>query len=171
MTCDAKCDKCGLEITTGAMAAFCPNHVQCEFWPHSDGTHGQDGAELLIAKMWIGNAVDQISMQIEDRKRLEQEKADLIERHAKMEAEHADALRALRECEERAGKIEAERDSFKGYAESLHGWMDRVLSCVERAEQDIGGETMGAIILAGGPIYESFSEYLAALAAKGNGNG
>jgi hypothetical protein len=76
----------------------------------------------------------------------------------------------LRECEERAGEIEAERDSFKGYAESMHGWMDRVLSCVERAEQDIGGETMSAIIPDGGDIYESFSEYRSALAAKGDGN-
>jgi len=96
---------------------------------------------------------------------------ELADKSRSLEQRMYRALRALRECEERAGKIEVERDSFKGYAESLHGWMDRVLSCVERAEQDIGGETMGAIILAGGPIYESFSEYLAALAAKGNGNG
>jgi hypothetical protein len=27
-----KCDKCGLEITTGLMAAFCTNGKQCEFY-------------------------------------------------------------------------------------------------------------------------------------------
>lgn len=68
-----RCEKCGLEITTGAMAAFCPNATQCEFWPHSDGTPSGDGAELLIARMWIGNACEQIRLQIEDRKRLAEE--------------------------------------------------------------------------------------------------
>jgi len=27
------CDKCGAPITTGAMALFCPNREQCEFYP------------------------------------------------------------------------------------------------------------------------------------------
>jgi hypothetical protein len=27
-----KCDKCGAEITTGLMAAFCPRYKQCEFY-------------------------------------------------------------------------------------------------------------------------------------------
>jgi hypothetical protein len=26
------CDKCGAEITTGLMAAFCPKGKECEFW-------------------------------------------------------------------------------------------------------------------------------------------
>lgn len=72
-----RCEKCGLEITTGAMAAFCPNATQCEFWPHSDGTPSGDGAELLIARMWIGNACEQIGLQIEDRKRLAHELRDM----------------------------------------------------------------------------------------------
>lgn len=28
-----KCDKCGLPITTGLMAVFCPLDKECEFWP------------------------------------------------------------------------------------------------------------------------------------------
>jgi hypothetical protein len=27
------CEKCGAEVTTGAMAMFCPRREQCEFWP------------------------------------------------------------------------------------------------------------------------------------------
>jgi len=72
-----RCDRCGLEITTGAMAALCPNAMECEFWPHSDGSASGDGAELLIARMWIANACDQIGMQIEDRKRLAEELRDM----------------------------------------------------------------------------------------------
>ena len=29
---DYRCDKCGTEITTGAMAVFCPLGKECEFW-------------------------------------------------------------------------------------------------------------------------------------------
>lgn len=29
---DPKCDKCGAEITTGLMAAFCPKGKECEFY-------------------------------------------------------------------------------------------------------------------------------------------
>lgn len=29
---EPKCDKCGAEITTGAMAVFCPEGKKCEFW-------------------------------------------------------------------------------------------------------------------------------------------
>lgn len=29
---DPRCDKCGAEITTGLMAAFCPLVEECEFW-------------------------------------------------------------------------------------------------------------------------------------------
>ncbi len=76
---DPKCDKCGLELTTGAMAAFCPQAMQCEFWPHSDGSSSQDGAELLIAKMWINNACEQIGLQIADRERLERELAEALD--------------------------------------------------------------------------------------------
>lgn len=67
------CSACGLACTTGAMAAFCPRADQCEFWPHSDGTPNHDGGELLIAKMWIHNACEQIGLQIEERKRLQRE--------------------------------------------------------------------------------------------------
>lgn len=55
-----RCEKCGLEITTGAMAAFCPNATQCEFWPHSDGTPSGDGAEWpldLRIQQFPGGAV------------------------------------------------------------------------------------------------------------------
>ena len=31
------CDKCGLEITTGFMAFFCPHGSECEFWPRDSG--------------------------------------------------------------------------------------------------------------------------------------
>ena len=27
-----KCDKCGAELTTGLMAAFCDKGKECEFW-------------------------------------------------------------------------------------------------------------------------------------------
>ena len=27
-----RCDKCGAEITTGLMAAYCPQGKECEFW-------------------------------------------------------------------------------------------------------------------------------------------
>lgn len=29
---EPKCDKCGAPITTGLMAAFCPDGKDCEFW-------------------------------------------------------------------------------------------------------------------------------------------
>lgn len=70
---DPRCNKCGLEITTGMMAALCPRALECEFWPHSDGTPVQDGAELFMARAWIRNALDQIGMQIADRQRLSAE--------------------------------------------------------------------------------------------------
>lgn len=70
---DATCDKCGLEITTGMMAALCPYAMRCEFWPHSDGSPNQDGAELFMARAWIRNACEQIGLQIADRKRLSDE--------------------------------------------------------------------------------------------------
>ena len=28
-----RCDKCGVELTTGLMAVFCPKEADCEFWP------------------------------------------------------------------------------------------------------------------------------------------
>ena len=28
-----RCDKCGMEITTGLMAVFCPFGKECEFYP------------------------------------------------------------------------------------------------------------------------------------------
>jgi hypothetical protein len=30
---DPRCTTCGLEITTGLMAVFCPRRQQCEFYP------------------------------------------------------------------------------------------------------------------------------------------
>ena len=30
--CGPFCDKCGVEMTTGLMAAFCPLKKECEFW-------------------------------------------------------------------------------------------------------------------------------------------
>ena len=32
METEPKCDKCGAEITTGAMALFCEHGKDCEFW-------------------------------------------------------------------------------------------------------------------------------------------
>lgn len=29
---EPRCDKCGAEITTGLMAAFCPKAKECEFY-------------------------------------------------------------------------------------------------------------------------------------------
>lgn len=74
-----KCDKCGLEITTGAMAAFCPQAMQCEFWPHSNGDKEAEGGELLIAQWWIKNACEQIGLQIDDRKKLSAALAEIAE--------------------------------------------------------------------------------------------
>lgn len=74
---DPKCEKCGLAITTGMMPALCSNARACALWPHSDGSPEGDGAELLMAKFWMDNALDQIGLQIEDRKRLEREVAEL----------------------------------------------------------------------------------------------
>ena len=34
-----RCDKCGVEITTGLMAVFCPRGAECEFYP--DDVDGQ----------------------------------------------------------------------------------------------------------------------------------
>ena len=45
---DPKCDKCGAEITTGMMAAFCDKREQCEFWPEPHET----GALELVTELW-----------------------------------------------------------------------------------------------------------------------
>ena len=47
-----RCDKCGAEVTTGMMAAFCPKRDLCEFWP-TDAT--ADDAQFLD---WIGGRAD-----------------------------------------------------------------------------------------------------------------
>ncbi len=66
----------------------------------------------------------------------------------------------LATAERRLSELEA-------HAEAMHKWIDRVLSCVERAEQDIGGESMATIIPDGGPIYEAFEEWQAKERANG----
>lgn len=66
---DPKCGKCGLAVTTGMMAALCPQARECEFWPHATKPE-EEGAELLMAKFWMDNACEQIGLQIDDRKRL-----------------------------------------------------------------------------------------------------
>ena len=33
MTPDYKCEVCGIEVTSGLMAAMCPYREHCEFWP------------------------------------------------------------------------------------------------------------------------------------------
>lgn len=33
MTDDYKCEVCGIEVTSGLMAAMCPLRDKCEFWP------------------------------------------------------------------------------------------------------------------------------------------
>jgi hypothetical protein len=75
-----KCEKCGLEITTGMMAALCPQARNCCMWPRSDGTPELDGAELLFAKLWMDKACEQIGLQIDERKRLERELAEATSR-------------------------------------------------------------------------------------------
>lgn len=68
---DTSCAKCGLEITTGMMAAFCGHADQCEFWPHADRVRPETvSAELFMAKAWMHNTCNQIGLQIEDRERL-----------------------------------------------------------------------------------------------------
>jgi hypothetical protein len=76
----------------------------------------------------------------------------LAERDAEIAAITLDCEQAQRNC---SNAIEDYND-IKAHAEEMYGWIDRVLSCVERAEQDIGGETMGAIIPDGGPIYDAY---------------
>ena len=123
---DATCDKCGLELTTGAMAALCPQAMQCEFWPHSDGSTNQDGAELLIAKMWIDTACEQIGLQIDERNRLQRELADARAALAESRQLHSDICR---ECESQSalvfkqGQQLAERDAeiarLKAHADAM----------------------------------------------------
>lgn len=36
MTDDYKCDVCGIELTSGLMAAMCPFRERCEFWPEDE---------------------------------------------------------------------------------------------------------------------------------------
>lgn len=33
---DPKCERCGVSVTTGMMAVFCPRAEQCEFWPDDE---------------------------------------------------------------------------------------------------------------------------------------
>ncbi len=33
-----RCDKCGAEVSTGLMAAFCPKAEACEFWPDDESS-------------------------------------------------------------------------------------------------------------------------------------
>jgi hypothetical protein len=84
-----KCDQCGLEITTGMMAAYCPQAEQCEFWPATDNTPQGDSAELMIALLWIRNACEQIGLQIEDRKRLERERDEALSRFSEAQRDTA----------------------------------------------------------------------------------
>jgi hypothetical protein len=55
-----KCEKCGDEIMGGASIWCCRYARECPMWPHSDGTAESDAAELLMAKLWMGNALEQI---------------------------------------------------------------------------------------------------------------
>ena len=45
---DPCCDKCGHEITTGLMAAFCPRGRECEFWCEELETFLSDPHTLII---------------------------------------------------------------------------------------------------------------------------
>ena len=45
---EPKCDKCGLEITTGFMAFFCPHGSSCDLWPKDSA----DDVQLLAYKHW-----------------------------------------------------------------------------------------------------------------------
>jgi len=49
---DPKCDICGVEVTTGMMAAYCPKREGCEMWP-KDATP----AEVRFLD-WIGGRID-----------------------------------------------------------------------------------------------------------------
>jgi hypothetical protein len=72
MSDNPKCEKCGVECTTGMQAAFCQYARECVFWPHSEGKDAvSEGAELFMAKAWMDNACRQIGLQIDARGRLE----------------------------------------------------------------------------------------------------
>jgi hypothetical protein len=88
-----KCEQCGLEITTGMMAALCPQARNCCMWPRSDGSPEADSAELLFAKFWMDNACEQIGLQIADRKRL----AEYAERIAVERDHYRNGLIRLRD--------------------------------------------------------------------------
>ena len=45
---EPKCDKCGLEITTGFMAFFCPHGSSCDLWPKDSA----DDVQLLAYRHW-----------------------------------------------------------------------------------------------------------------------
>lgn len=40
---EPRCDKCGVEITTGMMAVFCPLGTECEFYPKD-----AEGQEFIL---------------------------------------------------------------------------------------------------------------------------
>lgn len=114
-----KCEKCGLEITTGLMAGLCQYATECTMWPHSNGDRELEGGELFMAHVWMDNACKQIALQIDDRKRLEQELADRkvdIERLVQI---GADQSRALSEAPEMPRWIPVEERLPSGYDRCL----------------------------------------------------
>lgn len=61
---EGHCEQCGLEITTGMMAALCPQARNCCMWPHAGGSYDPAviDAELFMANAWIDNACEQIGL-------------------------------------------------------------------------------------------------------------
>ncbi len=47
-----RCDKCGIEITTGMQAMLCPKADDCELWPHDSDIE----TERFAWQMWKGYA-------------------------------------------------------------------------------------------------------------------
>ena len=54
---EPKCDKCGEEIITGLMAAFCPHGSKCELWPRDSKP------ETVVFAYELWEAQVQVNMQ------------------------------------------------------------------------------------------------------------
>lgn len=119
-----KCDQCGLEVTTALMPVYCPQATTCEFWPHSEGKEAtvSQGAELFTAKLWIDNALKQIDMQIQERKRL------------------AAALAKVREVADFPKGHDGALDDLYGRLECIYLHADAALGNAPAAERKLVGD-------------------------------
>jgi hypothetical protein len=106
-----KCEKCGLECTTGMMAAFCSKGRECEFWPHSNGEVALAGAELLMYRFWMDNALEQIALQIEDRKQLDAMRAEALEEVERLRKRLSESASSLEAAQKQIEHVKGGRDS------------------------------------------------------------